>query len=177
MTANAPVEAAAEFAGLVGVTLRTIEVALTEVTDDVKDVPSVPFANATVAPVAKPVPVMVTVVGPVPSQTELGLIEVMTGAASKVAAPARDALEPFASVKIAEHVPATKPVAVKLAVPVPAPVSATVLKVKVSVVLAVVHTATNVSFVAPLLAKPEPVKVTVPVDPAVLTPVELVVAP
>jgi hypothetical protein len=112
VTANAPVEAAAEFAGLVGVTLRTIEVALTEVTDDVKDVPSVPFANATVAPVWNPVPVMVTVVGPVPSQTELGLIAVMTGAASKVAAPVTDALEPFASVRTTLHELAKTPVAV-----------------------------------------------------------------
>jgi hypothetical protein len=40
VTSNAPGVAAAEFAGFVGVTLRTIEVALTEVTDAVKAVPS-----------------------------------------------------------------------------------------------------------------------------------------
>jgi hypothetical protein len=168
VTANAPDVAAAEFAGFVGVTLKTIEVALTEVTDDVNDVPSVPFAKETVAPVAKLEPVMVTVVGPVPSQTELGLIELITGVASRVTEAV--ALEPLASVKTTVQVVPAVPVAAKLAVPVPAPVSATDVKVK----LPVPQVATNVSLVAPLLAKPEPVNVAVP---EALLPVALVAAP
>jgi hypothetical protein len=173
VTSNAPGVAAAEFAGFVGVTLRTMDVALTDVTEEVKAVPSTWFVMATVAPVAKPVPVMVTVVGPVASQTSLGLIELTCGGASSVAAPANEALAPFASVKTAEQVPAAVPVAVKLAVPVPAPVSATEVKTRVPAV----QVATNVSLVAPLFAKPEPVKVAVPVDPAALTPVLLVADP
>jgi hypothetical protein len=172
-TWNVPGVAAPEFAGFVGVTLRTIEVALTEVTDDVKAVPSVALVMATVAPVKKPVPVMVTVVGPVPSQTSLGLIEEMTGAASRVAAAASEALEPFASVKTAAQVAAAVPVAVKLAVPVVADVSTTEEKTRSPPQPEV----TNVSLVAPLLAKPEPVNVAVPVDPAALWPVLLVAVP
>ena len=111
-TLNAPGVAAAELAGFVGVTLRTIEVALTEVTDDVNDVPSVVLANETVAPVAKPVPVMVTVVGAVPSQTDVGLIELITGVASRTAPDANAVLAPFASVRTTEQVAAAVPVAV-----------------------------------------------------------------
>jgi hypothetical protein len=127
---------------------------------------------ATVAPVAKPVPVMVTVVGPVDSQTLFGLIELIAGAASRVAAAANDVLAPFASVRIALQVEAAVPVDVKLAVPVVAEVSATEVKTKVS---PPVHVATNVLLVAPLLAKPEPVNVAVP--DATSAPVLLVVAP
>lgn len=169
-TLNAPGVAAAEFAGFVGVTLRTIEVALTEVTDDVKDVPSTAFANDTVAPVAKPVPVMVTVVAAVASQIEFGLIEVMTGVASRTAADAKAVLTPLASVRTAEQVPPAAPVAAKSAVPVVAEVSATLEKTSVPAV----QVATRVSFVAPLLAKPLPVNVAVPVA---LVPVEFAVAP
>jgi hypothetical protein len=99
VTLYVPGVAAAPPAGFVGVTLRTIEVALTEVTDDVKAVPSTVLANATVAPVTKPVPVMVTVVGAVASHTELGLIEEIVGAASMVKALASATLAPPASVK------------------------------------------------------------------------------
>jgi hypothetical protein len=108
-TLNAPGVAAAPPDGFVGVTLRTIEVALIEVTDDVKDVPSAVLANATVAPVAKPVPVMVTVVGPVPSHTSAGLIVEMAGAASTVIALAKDTLVPLASTSTAEQVAAAVP--------------------------------------------------------------------
>lgn len=174
-TLYAPIVAAAPPDGFVGVTLKTMEVALMEVTDDVKDVPSVPFANATVAPVAKPVPVMVTVVGPVPSQTELGVIDEMTGAASTMIAPATDALAPLASVRIAEHVPATTPVEVKSAVAVVADVSAKLLKV--TAVPEVQVAAKPTPIVAPLSAKPEPVIATVPVIPAALSPTALAVAP
>ena len=175
VTSYAPVVAAAEFAAFVGVTLRTIEVALTDVTDDVNVVPSTWFVSATVAPAAKLAPVIVTVVGGVDSHTEAGLIAPIVGAASRRAAAGNDAVGPFASVRIAEHVAAAVavPVAVKLAVPVVAEVSVTELKTKVPAV----QLATKVSFVAPLLAKPVPVKVAVPTLPAVLTPVEFDVAP
>src|ERR1700722_11666889 len=79
-----PKVATAELAGFVGVTLNTIEVpsGLTEVTEDVRPVPTeemfpegfapplVPSpsdANVTVAPVSKPLPLRVTVFAPVPS--------------------------------------------------------------------------------------------------------------
>jgi hypothetical protein len=168
--------AGAEFAAFVGVTLKTIEVALTDVIEDVNDVPSTAFVIETFAPVAKPEPVMVTGVAEAASHTDEGLIPPpeITGAASRTAAEGNDAVGPFASVRIAEHVDAAVPVAVKLAVPVVAEVSATVLKVKV---LAPVHVATKVSFVAPLSANPVPVKVTVPVEPPALRPVEFEVAP
>jgi hypothetical protein len=114
---------------------------------------------------------MVTVVGAAASHTEVGLSEVMCGAASSVAAPANEVLAPFASVRIAEQVAAAVPVVVKLAVPVVAEVSATELKTNVPAV----QIATNVSLVAPLFAKPEPVKVAVP--DATSAPVLFVVVP
>jgi hypothetical protein len=118
---------------------------------------------------------MVTVVGAVPSQIEAGLIEAIVGAASSTAAFANEALGPFASVRIAEHVEAAVPVAVKLAVAVVEDVSVKLLKAKV---LAPVHVvATPTPMVAPLSAKPDPVKAAVPVEPAALTPVEFAVAP
>jgi hypothetical protein len=51
-TAKLPGVAGPEFAGFVGLTLKTIEVAVSDVTDDVNDVPSVPLVNETVAPAA-----------------------------------------------------------------------------------------------------------------------------
>jgi hypothetical protein len=64
---NAPVLAAPLEIGLVGVTLKTIEVALTVVTVAVRGVPLPLLANETVAPVWKPPPVIVTVFAVVPS--------------------------------------------------------------------------------------------------------------
>jgi hypothetical protein len=107
---NVPGVAAAPPDGFVGVTLKTIEVALIDVTDDVKPVPSTELANETVAPVAKPEPVIVTVVGAVASHTELGLTALIVGAASTVIAPASDALVPLASTSTTEQVPAVVPV-------------------------------------------------------------------
>jgi hypothetical protein len=157
---NVPGVAAAPPDGFVGVTLRTIEVALIDVTVDVKPVPSTEFANETVAPVTKPEPVMVTVVGAVASHIELGLTALIVGAASMVIASATAVLGPFASVSVAEHVPAAPAAELKLAVPVVAEVSTTDENV---IPAPVQPEATNVSLVAPLLAKPEPVKVAVPV--------------
>jgi len=153
------------------VTLRTIEVALTEVTDDVKAVPSTLFVIATVAPVTKPVPVMVTVVGAVASQTLFGLIKLMVGIASRLAASVTEVATPFPSVRTTLHVAAAVPVVTKLAVPVVAEVSATELKTNVPAE----HIATNVLLVAPLFAKPEPVNVAVP--DATSAPVAFGVAP
>jgi hypothetical protein len=170
-TWNVPGVAAAPPDGFVGVTLRTIEVELTEVTDDVKDVPSVALVNETVAPVRKPEPVMVTVVAGVASQTEAGLIVVMTGVASVVIASATDALGPLASVRTAEHVDAAVPDALKLAVAVVEDVSVKSVKVTVP---ATQVAANPTPIVAPLSAKLLPVMVAVPVA---LAPMVLVVAP
>jgi hypothetical protein len=114
---------------------------------------------------------MVTVVGAVASHIELGLIELIVGAASTTTALATAALEPFASVSTAEQVPAAPAAATKVAVPVVAEVSATAEKVTEAPVHA---ETTNVSLVAPLSAKPVPVNVAVPVTPV---PVLFVVAP
>jgi hypothetical protein len=69
VTAYEPVAAGALLTGSVGVTLRTIEAPLEEieVTESVNGVPFAVFENDTVAPVSKPVPVIVTVFAPVPS--------------------------------------------------------------------------------------------------------------
>jgi hypothetical protein len=160
VTVNVPGVAAAPPDGFVGVTLTTIAVEVIEVTVAVKAVPSTVLAKETVAPATKPEPAMVTVVAGVASQTELGLIELIVGAASMVIAPVTVVLAPFASVSVAEHVPAAPAAELKLAVPVVAEVSTTDENV---IPAPVQPEATNVSLVAPLSAKPEPVKVAVPV--------------
>lgn len=115
---------------MVGVTLRTIVVDVDDVTDEVTLVPFEVAANETVGEAAKPVPVIVTVVALVASQTEAGLIDVMVGAASTVKADAKGvAWAPPSSVIDNVHVAATVPVDVKLAVAVVAEVSVTELKV------------------------------------------------
>jgi hypothetical protein len=71
-----------------GVTLKTIEVAVEDVTEDVKDVPFTVETNVTFGDAEKPPPVMVTVVAGEASQTDAGLIDEYVGAASIVKAAA-----------------------------------------------------------------------------------------
>jgi hypothetical protein len=110
VTVKAPGVAAPEFAGFVGVTLNTIEVAVEDVMEDVNEVPSTPLANETAGD-AKPVPVMVTVVAAEASQTVFGLIAEIVGAASITTALASEAVVPLASVSVAEQVLAVPVVA------------------------------------------------------------------
>jgi hypothetical protein len=170
VTPKVPAVAGAPPEGFVGVTLKTIEVAVDEVTVAVRPVPSTVEANETLGE-AKPVPVMVTVVGAEPSHTEAGLIAEIVGGASTVMAAASEALVPFASTSTTEQDPATVPVSAKSAVAVEEDVSVTEVNATAT---PVVHVAVNVSFVAPLLAKPVPVIAAVPDEPA---PMALAVAP
>jgi hypothetical protein len=172
-TANAPGVAGVEFTGLVGVTLKTIEVAVEDVMEDVKDVPFTPEVNDTVGVAPKPVPVMVTVVAAESSHTELGLIDEIVGAASRViAAAVATAWAPPSSVIDNVQVDAAVPVARKLAVALVVEVSATDEKATVPA------PQTAVSETAPpSLMKFVPVMTAVPADPAALTPMALVVAP
>jgi hypothetical protein len=108
-TLYVPAVAAVPFTEFVGVTLKTMEDADTEVTDDVNDVPFTVETSATVAPVANPLPAIVTVVGAEASQRVAGLIEVGSGAASIVAATVLEAVDELSSVRVTVQVPAADP--------------------------------------------------------------------
>jgi hypothetical protein len=162
--------AAAPLTEFVGVTLNTIEVEVTDVTEAVNDVPSTAETNATVAPVANPLPESVTTVGPVASQRVDGLSELTTGEASSVMAPAVGvAWAPPRSVMDKLHVSATPPADVKSAVAEVVEVSATLLNPIVSVPQTAVS-----DVLPPLLMKFVPVMIAVPVT---FAPVLLAAAP
>jgi len=108
-TLYVPAVAAVPFTEFVGVTLKTMELADTEVTDDVNDVPFTVETSATVAPVANPLPAIVTVVGAEASQRVAGLIELGSGAASIVAATVLEAVDELSSVRVTVQVPAADP--------------------------------------------------------------------
>jgi hypothetical protein len=139
-------------------------VAETEVTDAVKGSPTgeVAFVMATVAPVSKPVPVMVTVVAAVPSQIPVGEIAVIVGAALTFKTPASAVEVPLSSVKVTLYEPAAVVacVVVTVAVPVVELVSLTLVKET-----PVAPTAVRLTG-PPSSAKPLPVKETVPEPPA-----------
>jgi hypothetical protein len=170
VTVNVPAVAAAFVFGLVGVTLKTIDVALTDVTVAVTGVAFTVDANVTVAPVANPEPVIVTVFAPEPSKIAVGEMEVITGAALIVNEAVLDAVVELSSVRVAVHVPAAVPASAKSAVAVVAEVSTA--EVQVTVLLPVQVEA--IVTAPPSLMNPVPVKVAVPEAPA---PKLFVVAP